>query len=127
MVAMITVWENGEPVTRPALPGEIPQPDPADALAARRAAMRCSPATMRLVLRWIGFRQAVEAIADSDPDASDVWEYGVEFYRNSPLIEALSNNPLQTFTPEQIDAIFEACTAYEAGQLTKEQIIAAFD
>lgn len=114
MVALITVWENGAPVTRPALPGEIP-PTPALDIAAQRALMQCSPASMRIALRVAGLRDAVEQIAALDPYASDIWEYGVLFYRTSPFIDALAQNPIQAFPPEWIDLLFQAAMAFERG------------
>jgi hypothetical protein len=83
-----------------------PTPDPAEALASERAAMRVSPAQMRLSLHRAGLLAQVQAIADADPEASIVWEYATVIERNSPLIEALGG--ANGFTPEQIDDIFRA-------------------
>lgn len=61
-----------------------------------------TPAQMRLALYRAGLLDQVQAIADSDPEASIVWEYATTIYRNSPFIEALKGN----FTDEQIDDLF---------------------
>ena len=86
-----------------------PEPTPKEILAAERAAMRCTPAQMRLALHRLDLLQQVQAIADGDPEASIVWEYATQIVRTSPLIEALSGD----FTPEQIDEIFRAAMAVE--------------
>ena len=89
----------------------IPTPTPEEILAAERAAMVCTPAQMRLALHRMGLLAHVQGIADSDPEASIVWEYASQIIRNSPLIEALGGP--QGFTPEQIDDIFRAAMAVE--------------
>ena len=61
-----------------------------------------TPAQIRLALYRAGLLDQVQAIADSDPEASIVWEYATTIYRNSPFIEALKGN----FTDEQIDQLF---------------------
>jgi hypothetical protein len=83
-----------------------PDPTPEQVLQAERAAMRCSPAQMRLALHRAGLMAQVQGIADSDPEAAIVWEYATQIVRNSPLIEALGGP--QGFTPEQIDDLFRA-------------------
>jgi hypothetical protein len=68
-----------------------------------RAQMSCTPAQMRLALHRSGLLATVQAIADSDPEASIVWEYATIIMRNSPFIDALAG---EQFTPEQIDDLF---------------------
>lgn len=80
-------------------------PDPAELLARERSLMRCRAASMRLVLHRMGLLQTVQAIADSDPEASIVWEYEPEFVRTSPFISALAAG---MFTDAQIDDLFRA-------------------
>ena len=86
---------------------ELPDIDPDKVLAQERASMICSPAQMRLALHRMKLLAQVQAIADSDPEASIVWEYATQIVRNSPLIEALGGD----FTPEKIDDIFRAAMA----------------
>ena len=81
-------------------------PSAQDALANARAAMRCSPAQMRLALLAAGVLDQVQAIADGNPQASIVWEYATVITRNNPLIASLGGD--NGFTPEQIDALFIA-------------------
>ena len=85
---------------------ERPEPDP---LEQERAAMVCTPAQMRLALHRMDLLAQVQAIADSDPEASIVWEYATQIVRTSPLIEALGTD----FTPEEIDDIFRVAMAVE--------------
>ena len=73
----------------------------------QRVAMICTPAQMRLALHRMGLLAQVQAIADSDPEASIVWEYATQIVRTSPLIEALGTD----FTPKEIDDIFRAAMA----------------
>ena len=89
-------------------------PDPtqeelAEALERERAAMKCTPAQMRLALHRMGLLSQVQAIADSDPEASIVWEYATKIVRTSPLIEALGTD----FTAEEIDDIFRTAMAVD--------------
>ena len=86
-----------------------PEPTPEEILAAERARMICTPAQMRLALHRMDLLAQVQAIADSDPEASIVWEYATQIVRTSPLIEALAGD----FTPEQIDDIFRAAMAVQ--------------
>lgn len=72
-------------------------------LSTERASMRCRAAAMRLVLVRAGKLGEVQALADSDPEASIVWEYEPEYVRNSPFIESLGVGAL---TPEEIDDLF---------------------
>ena len=88
---------------------DVVQPTPEQALAAERAAMVCTPAQMRLALHRMELLTQVQGIADSDPEASIVWEYATQIVRTSPLIEALGTD----FTPEQIDDIFRSAMAVE--------------
>lgn len=60
MVAMITVWENGQPVTRPALPGEIPEPMP-------EPPPTLTPAQWGFFLDLTGFRDALDAALNAMP------------------------------------------------------------
>ena len=81
-----------------------PEPTPEELLEQERSGMRSSPAQMRLALHRLGLLTQVQAIADSDPEASIVWEYATTIERTSPLIDALGGP--NGFTPEQIDDIF---------------------
>ena len=87
-------------------PDPAPVPAPEEALAAERAAMRCTPAQMRLTLHRMDLLTQVQAIADADPEASIVWEYATVIERTSPLIDALGGP--NGFTDTQIDDIFRA-------------------
>ena len=80
-----------------------PEPTPEELLARERARMSCRAAAMRLVLHRSGLLQQVQAIADSDPEASIVWEYEPIYRRNDQFVEALG---VEAFTPEQIDDMF---------------------
>lgn len=66
--------------------------------------MQCTPAQMRLTLHRAGLLATVHAIADSDPEASIVWEYATVIVRDSPFITALSAQ--SGMTDAQIDALF---------------------
>lgn len=81
-----------------------PEPTPEELLAQERATMRCSPAKMRLALHRLGLLIQVQTIADSDPEASIVWEFASVIERTSPFIDALGGP--NGFTAEQIDDIF---------------------
>lgn len=59
---------------------------------------------MRLTLHRAGLLATVQAIADSDPEASIVWEYATVIVRDSPFIAALST--ASGLTDAQIDALF---------------------
>jgi hypothetical protein len=83
--------------------------NPTEALAQERSQMRCRAAAMRLVLHRQGLLTTVQAIADSDPEASIVFEYEPEFSRNDPFITSLGGP--SGFTPEQIDDLFRAAMA----------------
>ena len=71
--------------------------------------LQCSPAQMRLALYRAGLLATVQAIADSDPEASIVWEYATVIMRESPFIAALSGQ--SGLTADQIDALFQAAMA----------------
>jgi hypothetical protein len=86
-------------------------PSPEEVLADERSRMFCTPAQMRLTLHRKGLLTQVQAIADSDPEASIVWEYATQIVRKSPLIDALGGP--QGFTAEQIDDIFRAAMLVE--------------
>lgn len=75
----------------------------AKAMRARQV-MQCTPAQMRLSLHRAGLLATVQAIADSDPEASIVWEYATVILRNSPFIAALQDQ--SGMTPEEIDTLF---------------------
>ena len=85
-----------------------PQPP---TLEEQRATWFCSPAQMRLALLGLGLLATVQQIADSDPQASIVWEFATQIIRNSPFIAQLANNGVQAFTPEEIDGIFQVAMA----------------
>ena len=72
------------------------------------ARLQCSPAQMRLTLYRAGLLPTVQAIADSDPEASIVWEYATVIVRESPLIAALGAGH---FTAAEIDDLFYAAMA----------------
>lgn len=74
----------------------------------KRAAMKCSPAQMRIALHRMGLLDQVQIIADGDAEASIVWEYATVIVRMSPLIAALTGG---SFTDEQIDDIFTEAMA----------------
>jgi len=84
-----------------------PAPTPEEVLQAERTAMVCTPAQMRLTLHRAGLLAQVQEIADSDPEASIVWEYATQIVRNDPFIDALGGD----FTPEQIDDLFRSAMA----------------
>jgi hypothetical protein len=86
--------------------GNTPEPVPTPTLADERAAMRCTPAQMRLTLHRMDLLTQVQAVADADPEASIVWEYATIIERTSPLIDALGGP--NGFTDTQIDDIFRA-------------------
>jgi hypothetical protein len=94
--------EGIEPYTPP------PEPTPEEVLASERSRMVCTPAQMRLALMDAGVLDQVQAIADSDPKASIVWEYATRIVRNSPLIDALGAE--NGFTPEEVDDLFRQAT-----------------
>lgn len=66
--------------------------------------LQCTPAQMRLTLHRSGLLATVQSIADSDPEASIVWEYATVIVRDSPFIAALS--AASGLTDVQIDALF---------------------
>lgn len=74
-----------------------------------RATMQCSPAQMRLALHRAGKLATVQAIADSDPEASIVWEYATVILRDSQFIAALKSQANMTDT--EIDALFITAAA----------------
>jgi hypothetical protein len=103
---VITDAKTGEQTIRPYTPEEVAQIE-ADAFGQERASMSCTPAQMRLTLHRAGLLATVQAIADSDPEASIVWEYATVIQRNSPFIDALAGDQ---FTPEQIDDLFRVAS-----------------
>ena len=82
---------------------------PYDAAKRARVSMQCTPAQMRLVLHRAGLLSTVQAIADSDPEASIVWEYATVILRNSPFITAMQSQ--SGMTPEEIDTLFVTAMA----------------
>jgi len=108
----IVEWDGNTRNIRDMTPEEIAAnnvlpPTPEEILASERAAMSCTPAQMRLTLHRAGLLATVQAIADSDPEASIVWEYATVIQRNSPFIDALAGDQ---FTPEQIDDLFRVAS-----------------
>ena len=101
-MGMILTWEDGKKVLRES---DEPEAKPEEILATERAAMRCRAAAMRLVLLDAGKLDDVQAVADSDPRASIVWEYEPFYSRNDPFVNALG---VELFTPEEIDDLFRA-------------------
>jgi hypothetical protein len=91
--------------------GDIGDPvviaSPGPSIEEMRASMSCTPAQMRLTLHRAGLLATVQAIADSNPEASIVWEYATVIQRNSPFIDALAGDQ---FTPEQIDDLFRVAS-----------------
>lgn len=78
-----------------------------NSLEKMRAEMQCSPSQMRIALHRAGLLDQVQAMANSDPEASIVWEYATVITRNSPFISAMRG---ENFTEEQIDALFAAAS-----------------
>lgn len=72
-------------------------------IQAVRAGMKCTPAQIRLALLDMDLLDTVQALADSDPSASIVWEYATAIYRTSPLIKSIKSSD---FSDTQIDDIF---------------------
>jgi hypothetical protein len=103
-IEVITDAKTGEQTIRQMTAEEIAALQPT--LEQERARMTCSPAQMRLALHRAGLLATVQAIADSDPEASIVWEYATQIVRQSPLIEAMGGP--NGFTAEQIDDLFRA-------------------
>jgi len=68
---------------------------------------------MRVALHRLGLLTAVTEIAALDPEAAIVWEFAKTIYRDSPFISALADNPVQTFTSAEIDAIFDLAMSIE--------------
>jgi hypothetical protein len=59
---------------------------------------------MRLTLHRAGLLTTVQSIADSDHEASIVWEYATVIVRESPFITALS--AASGLTDQEIDNLF---------------------
>lgn len=60
---------------------------------------------IRRALNLLSLRQLVEyAVASSDQDTKDAWEYATEFERNHPLVVGLGASLGKT--SEELDAIF---------------------
>ena len=74
-----------------------------------RQSMQCTPAQMRLALHRAGLLATVQAIADSDPEASIVWEYATVILRESPLIAAMQGQ--SGLSDQEIDALFAKAMA----------------
>ena len=75
----------------------------------RKIDLQCTPAQMRLALHRAGLLATVQAIADSDAEASIVWEYATVIVRNSPFIDTLKSQSGMTDT--EIDALFVTAAA----------------
>jgi len=69
-----------------------------------RPPLQCTPAQMRLALHRAGLLATVQAIADSDAEASIVWEYATVIVRESPFIAALQSQ--SGLSGQEIDALF---------------------
>ena len=82
---------------------------PEGAATRARSAMQCTPAQMRLALHRAGLLATVQAIADSDPEASIVWEYATVILRESPLIAAMQGQ--SGLSDQEIDALFAKAMA----------------
>lgn len=102
----ITVWDGGRSICIDADDGimwdEAVALNPLPFNGGTPSAVVVTQAQMRLALYRAGLLDHVQAIADSDPEASIVWEYATTIYRNSPFIDALKGG----FTDEQIDDLF---------------------
>jgi len=98
-------WGAREPLAHvPPSPEELADLAAAQ-LATEREAMVCSPSQMRIALHRLGLLTTVQAIADSDPEASIVWEYATQIVRGSPFISAIGS---VQFTEDEIDDLFRA-------------------
>lgn len=75
----------------------------------RKIDLQCTPAQMRLALHRAGLLATVQAIADSDPEASIVWEYATVILRDSPFIAAMKSQSGMTDT--EIDTLFVTAAA----------------
>jgi hypothetical protein len=84
-------------------PTPVPDPKPAETIAAWRAGAVASQAQIRLTLHQLGLLDQVQALVDADPEAAIVWEYADSIRRASPFIDALKG---EKFTDAQIDDIF---------------------
>lgn len=84
----IAQWHRPEPQPTPA---EIEAAYPAALAAAARAAIpSVSPRQIRQALTMVNLRAAVEAaVAASDQDTKDWWEFATEFERNHPKVIAM--------------------------------------
>lgn len=102
------LWD-GEAFTPPP---EI-ETDPAEALAAERAAMQCSRFQAKAALLSAGLLPQVEVeIAAADPMTQLAWFEAVEYRRNSPTILALA--AALDLSDEQVDDLFRAAMQIEA-------------
>ena len=102
------LWD-GEAFTPPP---EI-EADPAEALAAERAAMQCSRFQAKAALHLAGLLPSVEAaIANADPLTQLAWAEAVEYSRHSPAILALAG--VLELTDEQVDDLFRVAMQIEA-------------
>ena len=72
----------------------------------RAAPMQLTPRQMRLVLNALGMRQVVEdAVAASDQDTKDMWEFSSFFLRTDPVLLAMAAQ--LGVSDELLDEIFE--------------------
>ena len=95
-------------VTIDAITKKVTIIDREETIEQKRAAMKCSPAQMRVALHRMRLLDQVQGIVDGDAEASIVWEYATVIVRMSPLIAALADG---SFTDEQIDDIFTEAMA----------------
>lgn len=106
-------WSSGEYLLVPHTPAPPPQTDPAEALAAERAAMQCSRFQAKAALLSAGLLPQVEVeIAAADPMTQLAWLEAVEYRRNSPTILALA--AALDLSDEQVDDLFRAAMQIEA-------------
>ena len=65
-----------------------------------------TPWQIRMALNALGLRAAVEsAVAGSDQNTKDAWQYATEFRRDHPLVQAIG--AVLGKTSEEMDAVFE--------------------
>ena len=86
-----------------------PEPEaPAQpAIPAKVTALQARTALRRAGLLGLA-ESAVETLGD---EAQDAWEYGIEWARSSPMINALAQQ--LGLTPEGVDALFVTAAAIE--------------
>lgn len=78
-------------------------PDPADVVASPVPVV--SAWQIRKALNQLALRDSVEqAVAQSDQDTRDAWEYATEFKRDHPMVVSLGTALGKT--PEELDTLF---------------------